>query len=90
MSFLLAQAAEPILIRRLWLFAALALVGLAAGMIGGVMYRELRTNSGPIGPAAVWQAFVNARSELAATIGLLLLGAVIALGAAGVRVGPTQ
>ncbi len=90
MSHLLAQTAEPILIRRLWLFAALALAALAAGMIGGVMYRELRTNGGRIGPAAVWQAFVNARSELAATIGLLLLGAVIALGAAGVRVGPSQ
>jgi hypothetical protein len=89
-KILFALQGEPILIRRLWLFAALGLVALAAGMIGGVMYRELRTNGGRMSLAAVWRAFVNARSELAATIGLLLLAAVIALGAAGVRVGPAQ
>ena len=86
MSGLLALAGEPVLVRRLWLFAALALAALAAGMMGGVMYRELRAQDGRVDAAAVWRAFSNARSELAATVGLLLLAAIIALGAAGVRV----
>jgi hypothetical protein len=68
------------------LFAALAAVCVAVGMLGGVMYRELRASGDRVGPGAVWRAFVNARSELAATIGLLLLAALISLGAAGVHV----
>jgi len=70
-----------ILVRRLWLFAALAAVCVAIGMTAGVMYREVRNNE-----CSVWEAFVNARSELAATTGLLLLAALIALGAAGVHI----
>ena len=70
-----------IIVRRLWLFAALAMTCIALGMIVGVMYREVRTNE-----RSIWDAFVFARSQLAATTGLLLLAALIALGAAGVHI----
>jgi hypothetical protein len=77
---------EGVLVRRLWLLGALAAAMVAVGMLAGVVYRDLRASEQRMSVPAIWHSLVRARSELAAAFGLLLLAAIVALGAAGQRV----
>ena len=81
-------SAEPrvrgvIVVRTLWLMAALAMAMLAFGMLVGATVRNLRATNGSLRAADVLRGLADARSQTAVAVGLLAVAAIVAVGAAG-------
>lgn len=88
------QLRGVIVVRTLWLLAALAVAMLALGMLAGATLRNVRSAEGSLRPGSVLRGLAAARSQTAVAFGLLAIAAMVAVGAAGhaasvpVSVGP--
>jgi hypothetical protein len=79
----LTEPVTGVLIHHGWFLVALALVALAAGVLAGATIEVLRGQKDRPTLATLRAALARGRSRTAATVGLLLVGAAIAVGATG-------
>lgn len=77
------QPVTGVLIHHAWFLAALALAALALGVLAGASLDVLRSQKQALSLATLRAALSRGRSRSAATVGLLLVGAAIAVGATG-------